>query len=103
MGTKPLPIGNVHYLSVEKIDDDNFNISTKEWDKVAKVWNHDIVLRDLSNGSIYYEDAITIYGGVLTEFITSFAIWFYQHRQKRWQIVAEKKLTFGDLGTNFTF
>jgi len=91
-----IPFGNVHYLSAEKIDDDNFNISTKEWDMVAKVWNHDIVMRDLGNGSIYYEDAITIYGGILTGFTTYFARWFYKHRQKRWQIVADSKIKFGD-------
>lgn len=51
---------------------------------------------DLGNGKIYYEDSITIYGGILTGFITSFAKKFYKHRQKRWQIVAENKLDFGN-------
>jgi hypothetical protein len=53
-------------------------------------------MRDLGNGTIYYEDAITIYGGMLTGFITSFAKKFYIHRQKRWQIVAESRLEFGN-------
>ena len=91
-----IPFGGVHYLSIDKIDDTNFKISTKEWDKGAKVWNHNITMRDLGDGKIYYEDSITIYGGMMTEFITSFAKKFYQHRQKRWQIVAEKNLKFGD-------
>lgn len=91
-----IPFGGTHYLSIEKIDDVDFKISTKEWDKGAKVWNHDVMMRDLGNGSIYYEDAITIYGGMMTGFITSFAKRFYKHRQKRWQIVAKNKLVFGD-------
>ncbi len=69
-------------------------LSTKEWDSGAKVWNHDITMRDWGFGKIYYEDSITIYGGILTGFITSFAKIFYKHRQKRWQLVASKNLKF---------
>jgi hypothetical protein len=90
-----IPFGGVHYLSIKKIDTENYTISTKEWDKGAKVWNHDVVMRDLGNGRIYYEDSITIYGGMMTGFITSFAKRFYKHRQKRWQIVAQQNLKFG--------
>lgn len=90
-----IPFGGIHYLSIERINDADFEISTKEWDKGSKVWNHDVMMRDLGNGSIHYEDSITIYGGALTGFITSFAKEFYKHRQKRWQIVAENKLVFG--------
>ena len=91
-----IPFGGIHYLFVEKIDDNNYMLSTKEWDSGAKVWNHHITLRELGDGKIYYEDSITIYGGILTEFITSFAKKFYKHRQKRWQIVASNNLTFGE-------
>jgi len=90
-----IPFGGVHYLSIKKIDNENYKISTNEWDKGAKVWNHEVMMRELGNGSIYYEDAITIYGGIMTGFITSFAKKFYKHRQKRWQIVASNKLKFG--------
>jgi hypothetical protein len=90
-----IPFGGIHYLFVEKIDDSNYMLSTKEWDTGAKVWNHHITLRELGDGKIYYEDSITIYGGIMTEFITSFAKEFYKHRQKRWQIVASNNLRFG--------
>lgn len=89
-----IPFGGVHYLSIENIDNTDFKISTKEWDNRAKVWNHDVIMRDLGNGSIYYEDTITIYGGMMTGLITSFAKKFYRYRQTRWQIVAGKKLKF---------
>ena len=89
-----IPFGGIHYLFVEKIDDNNYMLSTKEWDSGAKVWNHNITLREVGDGKIYYEDSITIYGGILTEFITSFAKIFYKHRQKRWQIVADKNFKF---------
>lgn len=60
----------------------------------AKVWNHDVIMKELDNGLIHYEDSITIYGGVMTGLITSFAKRFYIHRQKRWQIVAKEELNF---------
>ena len=91
-----IPFGGIHYLFVDKIDDGNYILSTKEWDSGAKVWNHDITMRELGDGKIYYEDSITIYGGLLTVFITSFAKKFYKHRQKRWQIVAANKLGFSN-------
>jgi len=53
-------------------------------------------MQELDNGKIYYEDSITIYGGMMTGPITAFARQFYKHRQKRWQIVAEKNLRFGE-------
>ena len=90
-----IPFGGTHYLFIEKIDDDNHQISTREWDRGAKIWNHDIVMKDTGNGKIHYEDSIVIHGGMATGFITSFAKRFYKHRQKRWQIVAKENLEFG--------
>lgn len=90
-----IPFGGIHYLFVEKIDDSNYMLSTKEWDSGVKVWNHLITIRKLDDGKIYYEDSITIYSGIMTLFITSFAKRFYKHRQKRWQIVAKENLKFG--------
>jgi hypothetical protein len=90
-----IPFGGIHYLFVEKIDDSNYMLSTKEWDSRVKVWNHLITIRKLDDGKIYYEDSITIYAGIMTGFITSFAKRFYKHRQKRWQIVAKENLNFG--------
>jgi hypothetical protein len=91
-----IPFGGKHYLLINEIDDQQHQISTKEWDKRAKVWNHTISLRDSANGDIHYQDTIAIYGGMLTGFITSFAKKFYKHRQKRWQIVARENLSFGE-------
>jgi hypothetical protein len=89
-----IPFGRTHYLFIEKIDNESKIIATKEWDKEAKVWNHNVMMKDLGNGNIYYEDTIIIYGGLKTGFITSFAKLFYIHRQKRWQLVAKENLVF---------
>lgn len=89
-----MPFGGTHHLFIESIDDENYIISTNEWDRRAKIWNHSIVMKESSPGKIYYEDSIVIYGGMMTGIITSFAKRFYKHRQKRWQIVAKESLTF---------
>lgn len=88
------PFGGTHYLTIDTIDSKNFYISTKEWDSGAKVWNHEVFMKDLGDGTILYEDRIVIYGGFMTGFITWFAKRFYKHRQGRWQIVANEKILF---------
>lgn len=95
-----LPFGGKHYLLITKVDDENKIISTHEWDRRAKVWNHDITLRDLGDGTTFYTDSIIIYGGALTGAITRFAKKFYIHRQKRWQKVAKGEfVALRDVGT----
>lgn len=97
-----IPFGGIHYLLIEKIDGNNFTLTTKEWDSGAKVWNHISKMKDLGDGKIYYEDSITIYGGMMTGLITTFAKKFYKHRHERWQVVAENKLEFGKYFVNYT-
>jgi len=84
------PFGGLHSLHFEKIDDENKILQTSEWDKSAKVWNHKIALKKLNDKKIIYKDEIIIYGGLLTGFITWWAKSFYEHRQKRWQLVAKE-------------
>lgn len=83
-----IPFGGIHTLTVEKIDHANKVIQSKEWDDCAKVWNHKISMKKLSHTSIRYEDEIVIYGGILTGLISWWAKSFYEHRQRRWQLVA---------------
>ncbi len=83
-----IPFGGIHTLTVEKVDSKNNIIQSKEWDDFAKVWNHRISMKKLSDQSIHYEDEIIIYGGLLTGLISWWARSFYKHRQKRWQLIA---------------
>ncbi len=83
-----VPFGGIHLLYFDKIDEENKILKTLEWDNSAKVWNHKISLKKLTDETITYEDEIVIYGGLLTGFITYWAKSFYKHRQKRWQLVA---------------
>ena len=84
-----VPFGGLHSLYFEKVDNVNKVLQTREWDNSAKIWDHKISLKKLNDKSIIYEDEIIIYGGIMTDFITSWAKSFYKHRQKRWQLVAK--------------
>ena len=91
-----IPFGGMRHLYFETISDEDYIIQTREWDNGAKVWDHKIQLAPTENNATFYIDEIVIYGGKLTGLITAFAKRFYQHRQKRWQIVAKDNLIFGD-------
>jgi hypothetical protein len=89
-----LPFGGIHHLYVDRMEESTYEIATREWDRAAKVWNHTIKLQALSPTRIHYTDEIIIYGGILTGLVTAFAKYFYQHRQRRWQLVAKQGLDF---------
>jgi hypothetical protein len=89
-----IPFGGTHTLYFEKIDAENKILQTREWDDAAKIWNHKISLKTLTTNSIYYEDEIVIYGGMLTGIITAWAKSFYKHRQKRWQLIVKNNIQF---------
>jgi hypothetical protein len=84
-----MPFGGIHTLIFEKIDHKNKVIISKEWDACVKVWNHKISMKKNGDSSIHYEDEIIIYGGLLTRIVSLWARSFYEHRQKRWQWVAQ--------------
>lgn len=85
-----IPFGGVHTLYVEKIDDNNTVLSTREFDNAAKVWNHKVTLKKITETTTCYEDEIIIYGGILTAIITWWAKSFYMHRQRRWQLLSAR-------------
>ena len=89
-----LPFGGVHELFFETISDQHFTVQTRERDEGAKVWDHKIWLEKIDENSTQYQEEIVIYGGLMTNLITAFAKRFYQHRQRRWQVVAKERLRF---------
>lgn len=86
-----IPFGGLHTIHFSKVDKESKIQESKEKDSFAKVWNHKITMKSLGDDSIYYEDQIVIYAGILTGFITWWAKSFYKHRQKRWQLLAKKE------------
>lgn len=89
-----IPLGGPHHFFIQDIDHESRMISSKEWDKAAKIWNHEVRMESIDETTILYEDSIVIFGGIKTGFITAFAKLFYKHRQKRWRRLAEEKPSF---------
>ncbi len=87
-----IPMGGLHTLFFEKIDNINKVLQTREWDNSAQVWDHNISMKKISINSIYYKDEVIIYAGMMTGFISFWAKSFYTHRQKRWQLLASSKI-----------
>ena len=85
-----IPFGGQHTLRFEKIDGERKILQTSEWDSTAQVWNHKISMKKISDNEIYYEDEVIIYAGMLTPLISFWAKLFYKHRQRRWQLLANK-------------
>lgn len=56
-----VPFGGLHSLSFELIDNTNYILQTREWDSVAKIWNHKISWKKLNENTIIYEDEVIIY------------------------------------------
>lgn len=85
-----IPFGGLHTLHFEKIDNENKFVQTSEHDSAAKIWRHKISMRKVNDNTTHYTDEIIIYGGALTSVISWWAKSFFIHRQKRWQLIADK-------------
>lgn len=84
-----IPFGGIHTLKFTQIDNKKKVLKTEESNSFTKVWNHEISLGSKGDDLISYKDEIIIYGGVLTQLISYWALSFYKHRQQRWILVAQ--------------
>ncbi|MCK5598686.1 hypothetical protein KAI78_03595 [bacterium] len=81
---KIIPMG-LHRIQLVKIDAKNKQISSMETGKIAKVWNHTIIIEKDTDGNARYTDIVEIKAGVVTFFVYLFAQLFYRHRQRKWK------------------
>ena len=83
-----IPFGN-HKIILEKIDETNKVIISKEHNKIVKIWNHIIKMENKGEKNIRYTDEVEIYAGIFTLFVAIWGIIFYKHRQKKWKKIAK--------------
>ena len=83
-----LPFGN-HSIILEKIDENNKIIISKEHNNIITIWNHIIKMENNGEKSIKYTDEVEIYAGIFTFFVAIWSIIFYKHRQKKWAKIAQ--------------
>jgi hypothetical protein len=84
-----VPFG-VRTLYWERIDDQAFEMQTREYDPLIRRWDHRIHLESNGAGQCRYTDDVEVHAGVLTLPVWLFAQWFYRHRQRRWKAVARR-------------
>src|ERR1700730_9036877 len=79
-----IPMG-VHTVHIEKIDQRNYEIRSREHDPLIARWDHLISIKPLGDLQSTYRDSIDIDAGILTFVVWAWANWFYRHRQRRWR------------------
>lgn len=77
-----IPFGT-HIIHVVRFDDTD-GILTHERNEHVPVWNHEIILREVSEKTCEYTDQVEIGAGWKTFFIYLWACRFYAHRQRKW-------------------
>ena len=83
-----IPFGT-HRLFLEKIDQENYEIQSRERDPLVARWDHLISIKPLEDSRSIYRDTIRIEAGSLTFLVWAWANWFYRHRQRRWRALAK--------------
>ena len=79
----------VYSLRTHKIDvisfDKDSGISTLENNKHIPIWNHQIYLEPVDEGTTRYSDEVEIGASWKTPFVALWAKAFYTHRQRKWK------------------
>jgi hypothetical protein len=80
----------LHKINVVTWDKASLTIETHESDRLARVWNHTIMLEPLADGSVRYTDTVVIDAGKMTALVRLWSIMFYRHRQRKWKRLLNK-------------
>ena len=83
-----IPMG-VHTLFFENIDEENYEIQSREHDALVARWDHLVSIKPLDDSRSIYRDTIEIDAGGFTPVVWAWANWFYRHRQRRWRALAK--------------
>lgn len=84
-----IPFGT-HTIHVEEFSING--ICTHESNTYVPIWNHQIKLSALPDGSTEYSDRVEIGAGWKTSLVWLWAKFFYAHRQRKWRkLLAEKR------------
>ena len=84
-----IPLGK-HTLTVERVDAEAHEIRSREHNAFIHRWDHRIQVQYVAEDLTRYVDEVEIDAGLLTFPIWLFAQWFYRHRHRRWQQIADR-------------
>ena len=83
-----IPFGT-HAIHVIRFDEEA-GIYTHEKNEHVPIWNHEIILRELTEYTCEYTDKVEIGAGWKTVFVFLWACCFYSHRQRKWVRLLKK-------------
>ena len=88
-----IPIGK-HTINVIKIcllytSDAADEVVSNEYNKRVTIWNHYIQMEKITENVIKYTDSVELYAGYLTPLVAWWTLYFYKHRQKKWQKITK--------------
>jgi hypothetical protein len=83
-----IPFG-VHTMHMEKVDQRNHEIHSREHDALIARWDHRISIQPLGDSQSTYRDFIYVDAGILTFVVWAWANCFYRYRQCRWRALAK--------------
>ncbi|ADV67607.1 hypothetical protein [Deinococcus maricopensis] len=84
-------LSGTHCISVSFPDPDTmrgrerFELHDHGHGRLARTWNHDIIVQALPDGRTRYTDRVEVRAGLFTPFVWAYAQVFYRHRQRRWR------------------
>jgi hypothetical protein len=84
-----VPLG-IRILRIERVDEETFEIQSREFDPLVRRWDHLITIRPYGDDQTLYADQIDVDAGILTFAVWLWANWFYRHRQWRWRRLANR-------------
>ncbi len=79
-----IPLGGKHYIFIEEINQDSFFIQTREYNVIAKIWDHKLSWQQVDNMTVEYTDSVELYAGWMTPLFAWYLKIFYTHRHKKW-------------------
>ncbi len=79
-----------HTLTIERMDAQAHEIQTREHSHLLRRWDHRIRVEYVAEDLTRYVDEVEIDAGWLTGAVWLFARWFFAHRHRRWQQIADR-------------
>jgi len=84
------PIGGEHTIYIEEINHDEYYIQTREYNTIARVWDHRLSWEESDGNQVIYTDTIELYAGVMTPIFALYLRSFYKMRHKNWYALLKK-------------
>lgn len=84
-----IPLGE-HTIEIERLNPQTGEIQSRESNRWTAVWNHRIVLEEISAQQCLYLDEVELHAGRVTDLVALAVRFLLRYRQTRWQALARR-------------